>query len=370
MGNWVQRCRNTSPLEAEQSKRRDAERTPFSIMPQQLSLAETVLQLSIHLRAAEITHAEYQTDLAALTRFLDPAWAPSVGTMLQIQQQAMVPATHEPCRLHTGSAAPEEETTVMLRLLQRHLPNLDAWVDEAARKGLGKNPVMRLVYANEDELHNNFRSLCKFGEAVLVKQICAQAAWFTNKSSAKFNESGLTLAAKYGQQAVVVELLRASADVGHEANGGTALTWTCRSFSKQNFNQREAELAGTAFLLMQAGANVNGTYSLAQRRYKTPLGFAVERDSEALVALLVAGGGRVLTQADDLADDIAEQRFREIVNRRHDREVEVRAKLVRRSVALWLCLQKRSSLPEALIEQITEWVWAEEGHGARFKHRT
>ena len=94
MGNWVQRCRNTSPLEAEQSKRRDAERTPFSIMPQQLSLAETVLQLSNQLRAAEITHAEYQTDLVALTRFLDPAWAASVGHMLQIQQQTIIGTSH------------------------------------------------------------------------------------------------------------------------------------------------------------------------------------------------------------------------------------------------------------------------------------
>ena len=85
-----------------------------------------------------------------------------------------------------------------------------------------------------------------------------------------YNESGLVLAAKYGQtetvriiidHAIICHDIEASAVINHGANGGSGLFWLLRCYSPDVFEAIQPLIKPTLYLLLQNGATVSQKFT-------------------------------------------------------------------------------------------------------------
>lgn len=86
---------------------------------------------------------------------------------------------------------------------------------EANNQNLGKKLTFQTEFSNADDLHKNFRMFCKYGWLDAIKRLVLSegADFFTFHGSKQYNETGLTLAAKFGRQDCVALLLSVGSDV-------------------------------------------------------------------------------------------------------------------------------------------------------------
>ena len=130
------------------------------------------------------------------------------------------------CRIAEGDVIPPEAEEAMRNALSS-AKDLDGWLAECKSSGLGKPLTLNKEWKSADECHANFRGFCKFGHVELVRRLAtgppASAEFWLRRGSQKYNETGLVLAAKYGQQEATAVLAREGGELTYVANGSVSL---------------------------------------------------------------------------------------------------------------------------------------------------
>ena len=183
----------------------------------------------------------------------------------------------------------DDDAVEELRNVMGELSDLRAWCNAEKHLKLGEKPELLHEWSSADELHGTFRMFCKYGRIDVVRELLAghESEFWIRNGSAELNETGLVVAAKYGQLKMCKLLVKNAAEIDHMADGGDALTWCCRSLG--SFPHLEAHFVETAEFLLKQGAPHE--QSIDTPKYNktvgpTPLHYAVQNQSVLMVQML------------------------------------------------------------------------------------